>query len=144
MPEYRVLVTGSRDWDKPDVVEGALDLALQAMHNVNLERLGESTHDDPARMFTFTLVHGACPTGADKQADDWAAKHPEVRVERHPAQWNQFGASAGPRRNAEMVSRGAVVVLAFPRGASRGTRGTIKMAREAGLLVYETDDKSVL
>jgi hypothetical protein len=51
--------------------------------------------------------------------------------------------AAGPRRNQAMIERAVgaaakgwkVRVLAFPRGASRGTRGTMALATTAGLNV---------
>lgn len=137
MPEYRVMVTGSRDWNKPEAITKALDLMLQAMHEANAKREAEK---EP---YTFTLVHGACPTGADKIADTWAVEK-GLHVERHPAQWQKHGKAAGPIRNQEMVDSMPLVVLGFPQGKSRGTRGCLDMAEKAGLMVYalegETDD----
>lgn len=57
MKPYRVLVTGSRDWPRPEIVRLALDAAF--CEATNAGRL-------------MTLVHGACPRGADDQAHDWA------------------------------------------------------------------------
>jgi hypothetical protein len=136
MPEYRVLITGSRDWDKPEAITKALDLMHQAMVEANSKRIDTVTLEP--ELYWFTLVHGACPTGADKIADDWG-KEKGVRIERHPAQWNEHGKAAGPIRNQQMVDKGALVVLGFPRGQSKGTRGCLKMATDAGLLVYELE-----
>lgn len=137
MPEYRVLVTGSRDWDKPEAITKALDLMHTAMVSTNVEREGEK------ELYWFTLVHGACPTGADKIADDWG-KEKGVRIERHKADWQKHGKAAGPIRNQEMVDSAPLVVLGFPKGKSKGTRGCLDMAEKANLMVYvlegETDD----
>lgn len=124
---FRILITGSRDWTNKQAVEDAiLDLANWY----------------PFQWEDVVIVHGQCPTGADKIADDFA-KECGITTDPHPADWDAFGKYAGPKRNKEMVDLGADVVLAFPKGASRGTRGCMKFAREAGLTVKncgEEDD----
>lgn len=83
----------------------------------------------------MVLIHGDCPTGADKHADDWArmVKHfgHHVIVERYPADWKRFKGAAGYRRNAEMVKRGADVCLAFIYNDSKGASHTLEMAKRA-------------
>ncbi|MFF6903452.1 DUF2493 domain-containing protein [Streptomyces hydrogenans] len=117
---YRVLVTGSRDWDDKDQVYAALSTAV--FQNV------------PA-----IVVHGACPTGADTQAAWWVRMHGRtlgVTTEPHPANWRpngQLDRSAGFRRNAEMVAAGADICLAFIRNSSRGASHTARLAEQAGI-----------
>lgn len=92
---------------------------------------------------SIVVVHGDCPTGADAMAEDFVlrsraflrSKGYDIRTEKHPADWNQYGRAAGPRRNKEMIALGADVCLAFNRGNSRGTSGTMKLAEEAGIEV---------
>lgn len=109
----RILVTGSRNWTDAAAIHAAL-----------------SEHASPGD----TLVHGACPDGADPiAAAYWRSRGP---MEPHPAKWRTYGRSAGPIRNAEMVALGADVMLAFPLGESRGTRGCIAMAQDAGITVH--------
>jgi hypothetical protein len=111
----RVIVTGSRDWSDRDAVQAALlDVALE--HS------------------SFTLIHGGCPTGADRFADRWA-RAAEIPVEVFEADWEKYGKRAGPIRNAEMVQAGADLVLAFPLPGGKGTQHTIRIAREAGIPV---------
>lgn len=134
MTPYRVLVTGSRDWDDRRAIEdtlttaGALAIALG-------QRL--------------TVVHGDCRTGADRIADAWAEWHRErgqpFDLERHPAR--NFGPwpAAGPRRNAHMVQLGADACFAFigpctsPRcrrpdpHPSHGASGCADLAEQAGI-----------
>lgn len=123
---YRILVTGSRDWDDIPALRGALNQAIAEVQ----------PWSQPV-----VIVHGACPRGADAQADQWAKEAADspmytVTVERHPANWRpagQLDRAAGFRRNAEMVNLGADVCLAFIRGGSRGASHTARLAEEAGI-----------
>lgn len=114
---FRILVTGSRAWTD----EQELRLALIAESVPRLKR-------------GIIVVHGACPTGADAMAAEWARNY-GVWTEPHPADWDQFGKSAGLRRNAEMVNLGASVCLAFIRNGSRGATHCAGLAAEAGIPV---------
>lgn len=113
----RIIVAGSRDWVDVALVERVLNEYF--MHCAR-----SSTH--------ITIVHGACPTGADAMADAWALRR-GIRVERHPAEWNRLGRSAGPARNAEMADLGADVCIAFQRNMSRGTMSMVNEALRAGI-----------
>jgi hypothetical protein len=108
----RILVTGSRDWDDIATVLNALIVASNGQ--------------------PVTVVHGACPTGADKIADDLCAAF-RVPAERHPADWGKYGKRAGFVRNAEMVALGADVCLAFIRNGSKGATMTADLAERAGI-----------
>jgi hypothetical protein len=86
----------------------------------------------------LTIVHGDCPTGADSIAQDWALfphGFADVTVlnEPHPAQWAKYGKPAGFVRNAEMVSLGADICLAFIKNNSRGATHCSLKAQEAGI-----------
>lgn len=109
----RILVTGSRDWDQ-----------RLRLYNVLNEMCDEAFS---------VIVHGACPTGADQMADDWANAQPDITVERHPAQWGKFGKGAGFKRNAEMVNLGADLCLAFIKDGSKGATHTANLAERAGI-----------
>jgi hypothetical protein len=113
MPDnaYRVLVTGSRTWPRPGDITGALD-ELHAQHDDRL-----------------TIVHGACPRGADAIADAWC-RHRAVRVERWPADWS-IGRHAGHVRNAAMVATTPALCLAFIHDRSPGATGCANLAKEA-------------
>lgn len=118
----RVLVTGSRDWDDFHAV-------FDALRDVRWSVPWEEK---------MTVVHGACPTGADKDAADWAAVFAPFNVteERHPAQWrigNTFVKAAGMYRNQAMVDLGADVCLAFIKGGSRGATHCAAAAEAAGI-----------
>ena len=116
----RILVTGSRDWEQRAELERAL---LDARLDSSL------ISDDPP-----TLVSGACPTGADRMAEEFAASAGWT-VERHPADWKTHGRKAGPIRNREMVNAGADLCLAFIRNGSRGATMTADLAERAGIKV---------
>jgi hypothetical protein len=124
---HRVLVTGSRNWGDHVIVYEKLALEAKRARDSGL---------------AMVVVHGACPSGADKMADDWVREWSgynwPITSEPHPAAWSTLGASAGPTRNRYMVSRGADVVLAFILDESRGASGCLKEARKAGLLVDVT------
>lgn len=130
----RILVTGSRDWtDWLTVAFALFDEAIKSSLVVY----------DPV-----TVVHGACPTGADEIADDVATEllpfmeTVPILVERHPADWEQHGKRAGFLRNAEMVNLGADVCLAFIRNGSKGASMTADLAEKAGVPTrrYVVDD----
>lgn len=114
----RVLITGSRDWTDAEVIAAALWAAAT---------------DLPA--YTVTLISGACPTGADRIAEDYARDVLGWTVERHPADWEHLGKRAGFVRNDEMVRAGADVCLAFIKNDSRGATMTVDLAEAAGIPV---------
>jgi len=116
---YRILVTGSRDWEDTDKLAYQLGLAISEGHR------------DGRRVI---VVHGACPSGADALADRLVCDQ-GFEVEPHPADWQQFGKSAGFRRNAEMVALGADVCLAFIRNGSKGATHCADAAEKAGIPV---------
>jgi hypothetical protein len=116
----RVIVTGSRAWPDP----------VRVAHELNQLYLQHGP---------FTLIHGACATGADAAAHHWfetAGYDLGVIEIKYPADWGQFGKRAGPIRNEKMVKEaGAELVLAFPLFDSRGTNHTIGLAEAAGITV---------
>lgn len=135
----RILITGSRDWrDRRAIVEALVNAAAGAV--------------------AVTVVHGACPTGADAMAD-LIARRLGFTVERHPADWEApcrwgcvpghrrqrrdgtwYCPKAGHYRNQEMVDLGADLVLAFQRDRSRGTQDCITRARIANLVVIVKEE----
>jgi predicted ATPase len=111
---YRALVTGSRTWEDEGRLYEALDELLVA-------------HPD-----TLVVVHGACRTGADALAQQWA-EHNGVQVERWPANWLMLGKRAGFVRNAAMVASGPQECLAFIRNGSPGATDCAGLAEADGI-----------
>jgi hypothetical protein len=130
MADYRILVTGSRDWtDVPAVYDALAQAVAEAPHR------------------SAVIVHGACPKGADAIARLWIRMRPvewgrRVSAEAHPADWDTWGKAAGFRRNAAMVALGADLCLAFyKQGAgNRGTDHCARLAEKAGIPVRRITD----
>jgi len=115
----RVLVCGGRDYSD----EATLNSTLSELH----------------RDIGFhTLVHGDA-SGADRLAGLWANANGKVKVETYPANWSKHGKSAGPKRNALMLSSDIDLVVAFSGG--RGTSDMIRKAKAAGVQVLEIEEK---
>lgn len=116
----RVIVTGSRAWPDP----------VRVAHELNTLFLQHGP---------FTLIHGACATGADAAAAHWyeTAGFDLGCIEiKYHADWEQFGKRAGPIRNEKMVKEASAdLVVAFPLFDSRGTKHTIELAEAAGIPV---------
>ncbi|HEY6493290.1 MAG TPA: SLOG family protein [Trebonia sp.] len=136
MTEFRLLITGSRDWLDRQRINGALDAILAQCQM------------QPRK--TLVVVHGDAPRGADAIARRWAsvklgATAADVREERHPADWGTHGKRAGMVRNAEMVSAGADLCLAYiapcrspkcdgkPAHGSHGASHCADLAAKAGI-----------
>ena len=82
----------------------------------------------------ITTVISGCAEGVDTFGEQYAAEH-GIPCERHPADWEKYGRSAGPRRNQEMAQCAeALIAVLYP--GSKGTENMIHRAREAGLRVY--------
>lgn len=120
----RVLVTGSRDWT------GVYGTARVTMVLDSVHMLANALNQD------LTIVHGDGP-GADQLIDAWAVRRDDagVTVERYPADWH-LGRYAGPLRNTTMIGLGADMCIGFLRNASKGTTGTLLIAKEAGIPTF--------
>lgn len=119
----RILVTGSRNWDRPLPIAVAL-----LVHSGGSEDV--------------TVVHGDAG-GADSIAKNCAIAF-GWKQEDHPAPWALYGKRAGFLRNQHMVDLGADLCLAFTRNNSRGTAHCALAAEQAGIptiwIYYEAAD----
>ena len=118
--QFRLLITGGRDFTDSAVIEGAL---------MDIEQRPD------------VIIHGDA-AGADRVAGQVAAKW-GIKVWKFPANWARYGKSAGPRRNYQMIQEGRPTrVLAFPGGA--GTANMIKQASKAGLTIRRITAEPVM
>jgi hypothetical protein len=113
----KILVTGSRDWTDSAKIATEIFRCLYEMKTPHSESL---------------LIHGDCPTGADKLADDYA-RTTGMHIWRFPADWDTHGKRAGFLRNAEMVDLEPDVVLAFIKNGSKGASMTAALAEKKKL-----------
>lgn len=116
--EFRLLITGGRDFTDRAAIEKAL-LDIEQRPDV--------------------VIHGDA-AGADRIAGS-VAKEQGLDVWKFPANWARYGKSAGPRRNYQMLVEGRPThVLAFPGGA--GTENMIKQASKAGLRIRRISEET--
>lgn len=121
----RILVTGSRAWVDEETIRHVL---IAQSHRLRVCAVD------------VVIVHGGA-RGADAIADRLAREY-GCQVEVVEADWDRYGKAAGPIRNAEMVSRGAVACLGFPIGVSRGTRHCLALAAAAGIHTVVTEGQA--
>ena len=112
--EYRLVVCGCRDFSDYKLLSKEIDSFLKNIVNNR----------------SVTIVSGGA-NGADKLGERYAHEH-GLKVDLHPALWEQFGKAAGVRRNQEMANI-SDAVIAFWDGESRGTKNMIDRAREASI-----------
>lgn len=114
----RVLITGSRTWLDYHTI--ATEITRYLVENATLKVDSQGL---PANIEDWVIVHGACPTGADALAMNYAITN-WIEQEPHPADWGRSGKHAGLLRNEEMVLAGADVCLAFiNRCNKKGCKG---------------------
>lgn len=107
----KVIVAGSRSFSDYNTLEKELN---------NLE-------------FEITTIISGTAHGADRLGEVYASEY-NIPVDRYPADWNQYGKSAGYIRNVEMAKE-ADALVAFWDGTSKGTFHMINIARKKGLKV---------
>lgn len=119
--EFRVLVTGGRDYDDRNRLYKFMDRMVQTIN-------GEG------RTRNIRLIHGAAK-GADSIAAEWAEER-GIPSTAYPADWETYGRSAGAIRNKLMLTEGKPhAIIAFKGG--RGTQNMIQQGKKAGVPVYE-------
>ena len=114
---FRVIIAGSRGFQNY-IICGRYVTHMLA----NKLRQGEE----------IVVLSGHC-SGADALGEHYARLH-QLRLEIYEADFDRYGASAGPRRNLRMA-RNADALIAFWDGQSRGTRSMIDAARRCDLYV---------
>ena len=114
MPDYRVIIAGSRSFN---------NYALLREHCLSVLQEKMKTH-------RVIIVSGHA-RGADSLGERFANEL-GLPFELHPAKWRLLGKAAGMVRNAEMA-KCSDALIAFWDGDSRGTRHMINFARKRGL-----------
>lgn len=110
----KVIVCGGRDFKYKDTVYFYLDQMYKSSGG-------------------FSIIEGGA-RGVDRLAREWATERgvPYLTVD---ADWEKFGRSAGPIRNAAMLDLEPDYVIAFPGGL--GTKNMCQQARKKGVQVIE-------
>lgn len=72
--------------------------------------------------------------GVDQLGEKWAMTHGRL-LHRFPADWKQFGRSAGVLRNATMLTFAEAVIVIWD-GESRGSRHMIEIAKKSGKPIF--------
>lgn len=84
--------------------------------------------------FEITEVVSGTANGVDRLGETYANLK-QIPCERFPADWNNYGKYAGPRRNNEMAKY-ADALIAVWDGHSSGTKNMIELARKWGLKIF--------
>lgn len=115
-PPFRVIIAGTRSFND-------YELLRDSCNNLLSEK--QRTH-------TVVVISGTA-RGADRLGERYA-KERGFQLRRFPADWEQYGKSAGHIRNAKMADN-ADALIAFWDGESKGTKNMIDNARRKGLAV---------
>jgi hypothetical protein len=119
--DFRLLVTGSRDWDRPDIIQEVfrwVEATKPGKHYILIHGMCDPRHPRDHVAVPWVRAQHLRPDlrlqldGADWHADVIAT---ELRweIERRPADWQRHRKAAGFRRNADMVNAGADLCAAF-------------------------------
>jgi predicted Rossmann-fold nucleotide-binding protein len=112
---FRVIIAGSRDFSDLALLTEKCDKVLSVVKDTGI------------------VIISGCARGADTLG----AKYAESKgypVMEYPANWKEDGKSAGYKRNV-LMSKNADALIAFPKGASKGTKHMIDIAQSAGMPV---------
>lgn len=112
---FNLLVSGGRDFNNYQLLKDKLDYYLSQKNKEDV-----------------VLLSGHA-RGADTLAE-YYANEKRIKVEIFPANWDEYGKSAGFIRNAEMINK-ADALIAFWDGKSKGTKHAIDLARKKNIRV---------
>ena len=104
----KVIIAGSRDFNDYEAVKNYADHILSNQSGIE-------------------IVSGGA-NGADKLGEQYA-KEKGYKLTIFKADWDKYGKSAGPKRNAQMAEY-ADALIAFWDGQSRGTKNMIELAEK--------------
>jgi len=107
----RIVIAGCRDYYNYEEAKAYIDYILSNIRASN----------------EIIILSGGA-NGADMLGERYANENGFL-IEKYPAQWEKYGASAGPRRNKQMA-QDCDYVICFWDGNSRGTRSMIEYAKK--------------
>lgn len=116
MEEFKVIIAGGRQFNNYVLLSAKCDGILSQK-----------------RMTHKIIIISGTARGADTLGEKYARER-GFTLRQFPADWDQFGKSAGYRRNCQMADN-ADALIAFWDGQSPGTRHMIEIARERNLAV---------
>ena len=116
MSDFRVIIAGCRNF----------------YNYVTLKERCEYYLQNKMKTHNVIIVSGHA-SGADSLGEKFAIEH-NLQCEIYPAEWDKFGKSAGPKRNAEMAEV-SDALIAFWDGKSPGTKSMIDLAKRKGLQI---------
>lgn len=111
----KLAIVGSRDYTDYESFKAIVD-SIISLNNLNV----------------YKIISGRA-RGTDTMAEQYA-KENSIPMQVFKANWEIFGKKAGMMRNRDIVAN-SDYVLAFWDGESKGTKGTIDMARKDGKLL---------
>lgn len=123
----KTIIAGSRTFDDYSLIRHAIESSpwYRAITEVVSGAQRSTRVEDDGSLFYY---------GVDYFGEQWA-RSKMIPIKRFPADWHQYGKSAGPRRNEQMACY-ADALIAVWDGQSRGTSDMIRRAREHGLDTY--------
>jgi len=110
----KLIIAGGRNFTNYEQICKVCDSILQDQTNIE-------------------IVSGAYYKGADKLGEKYA-KERGYKITQFPANWNQYGKAAGPKRNQQMAEY-ADALIAFWDGKSKGTKNMIEFAKSKSLKI---------
>lgn len=114
--KVRIVVAGSRHYNNYTEAKQFIDEVIQ--------RIGGGK--------TFIVLSGGC-RGADMLGERYANEK-GYPIEKHPAQWDKYGRSAGLIRNKVMAEKCDYAICFWDR-KSKGTKAMIEYAQKEGKIV---------
>ena len=109
-PKRKIIIAGSRTFQDYNFLKKSVDMIIEKYYPKS----------------NITIVSGRA-RGADRLGEAYAVER-RYKTKLFPADWEQYGKSAGYRRNKEMGDY-ANVLIAFWDGKSKGTEHMIDYAR---------------
>lgn len=110
-----------------------MKLIIAGSRNLPFHKILIAIEEHIEQFDNITEVVSGTARGVDSVGEHWAQIN-NIRVKRFPANWEQFGKSAGFRRNEEMADYADAALIIWD-GQSRGSSHMIQTAYAKGLKV---------